>query len=76
MCLRDENQPCEQEEHDSLMTCGHVARKGVRAQLDDEQNEPEDTEENWDGKLVPQRDPHCQESVQVNYLKEKKPETL
>lgn len=67
--------PCEQEEHDSLMACWGAARHGIWAQLDDEQHKPKDTEEHWDGKLVPQRDSHSQESVQLNHLRDRKPGT-
>ncbi|TNN51093.1 hypothetical protein EYF80_038729 [Liparis tanakae] len=38
--------------------------------LNDEQNEPEDAEEHWDGKLVPQGDSHSQKSVQLDHLRD------
>lgn len=46
-----------------------VARHKVRAQLDYEENKPEDTEEHWDSKLVPQRDSHSKKSVQLDHLR-------
>lgn len=61
--------PCEQEEHDSLMTRGGLARHSVRAQLDYEENKPEDAEEHWDSKPVPQRDSHSKKSVQLDHLR-------
>lgn len=52
---------------------GGVARHGIRAQLDDKKNKPEDSEEHWDSKLVPERDSHSKKSVQLDHLWDTKP---
>ena len=75
LCIIHIIKPCEQEEHDSLIACRRVVRHDVRAQLDNEQNKPEDAEEHWDSKLVPQRDSHSKKSVQLDHLKDRKQDT-